>query len=598
MGKAEALAARGFDIFPIKAAAKAPPLWKDWPAKAAPDASWWGHSPLDNIGIHAKGMLILDIDPKKGGYETIERLKLFEDFPRTLSSRTPSGGEHWYYRLADQRRAANTVELLGPGVDTRSENGYVVAPGSTTAAGEYRWIDPDVPIADAPDWLVERVGTPREKTATEQAAVPDAAESVVERAAAWLRTAERSVKGQGGDQAAYRVATTLRDMGVSEAQCCELMRSDAWDLGCGWREGWLEAKPIRSAYRYAQNAPGVRAALPDDFPVLEMGTIVPKKRTALMRLDEFAAQDARGAGYVIKGLLQRASYAEIYGAPGEGKTFVTLDMAYNVAAGREWMGHKVHAGPVLYLAFEGRGGLVGRAKALRQKYGEDAVPLYVAGASFSIRDLEGRAELGKLLALLPEKPVMIVFDTFAKALMGGDENSAQDVGAFNNAVEALIESTGACVAIVHHSGKDKSKGARGSSALLGAIDTEIQVDDSQVISQKQRDLELAQPIGFRLMPVMVGMDADGDDQTSCVVEPAQITNEKLGKITGNAKRAFDLLCEKAPNNEPVDIEQWRHWCVKEFLPAARSSFHDLKKKLTRAGFVEIDAMDRVTRRME
>lgn len=596
MGKAEALAARGFDIFPIKAAAKAPPLWKDWPAKAAPDASWWGHSPLDNIGIHAKGMLILDIDPKKGGYETIERLKLFEDFPRTLSSRTPSGGEHWYYRLADQHRAANTVELLGPGVDTRSENGYVLAPGSTTAAGEYRWIDPDVPIADAPEWLVERVGSPAPKQ-SEAVAVADAPESVVARAAGWLESRAPAVEGQGGDAWTYATVCAVRDMGVSAAQAQEIL--EAWNENCQppWAPDELEKK-VRNAYEYAQNAPGVRAALPDDFPVLEMGTIVPKKRTALMRLDEFAAQDARGAGYVIKGLLQRASYAEIYGAPGEGKTFVTLDMAYNVAAGREWMGHKVHAGPVLYLAFEGRGGLVGRAKALRQKYGEAEVPLYVAGASFSIRDLEGRAELGKLLALLPEKPVMIVFDTFAKALMGGDENSAQDVGAFNNAVEALIESTGACVAIVHHSGKDKSKGARGSSALLGAIDTEIQVDDSQVISQKQRDLELAQPIGFRLMPVMVGMDADGDDQTSCVVEPAQITNEKLGKITGNAKRAFDLLCEKAPNNEPVDIEQWRHWCVKEFLPAARSSFHDLKKKLTRAGFVEIDAMDRVTRRME
>src|SRR3546814_1418550 len=58
----------------------------------------------------------------------------------------------------------------------------------------------------------------------------------------------------------------------------------------------------------------------------------------------------------------------------------------------------------------------------------------------------------------------------------GDENSAQDVGAFNAAVASLQEATGACVVVVHHSGKNKAAGARGSSALLGAIDTEIEID--------------------------------------------------------------------------------------------------------------------------
>lgn len=595
-----ALAKRGFKVFPIAPKAKFPPLWNNWPLHATNDATALQDWPQDaNIGIHCEGMLVLDVDVAKGGAESLAYLQAVYDLPETLTTITPSGGKHLFYRLpAGHPGVPNSVERIGNGIDVRSNGGYVMAPGSETPAGRYRF-EADAEIAPAPDWLVLKAGVIVPKTGTNEP-VPDAPDAVLERARQWLAKAPRSVKGQGGDQTAYIVACTLRDMGVSEQQAVELMRSELWDYGCGWRAGRLEEKPIHSAFRYAQNEPGAKAALPEDFPVVDVPP-APAPRATVRRLSEFAGLERRGPGYLVKGLLQRRSYAELFGQPGEGKTFVALDIAYHVAAGQPWMGRKVHAGTVLYLAYEGIGGMVKRAQALRQKYGDKDVPLYVAGASFNLREPSGRQAAAQLLAELPDKPVLIILDTMARALMGGDENSAQDVGAFNSAIAALIESTGACVMIIHHSGKNKSAGARGSSALLGAIDTELEVDEGAVTARKQRDIELTDPVGFKLVPMIVGLDEDGDEMTSCVVDGNDVAKngQPQGRLTGNAKRGFDVLCELRPNNDPVTDVEWKEAC-KEFLGDRDVSkrFWDIKKVLMRKGFVEIDGQGMVTRRCE
>lgn len=597
-----ALAKRGFRVFPIKAGAKFPPLVTDWPRFATNDSvealKYWTDSKDANIGVHCESMLVLDVDVAKGGAESLAYLQAVHDLPDTLTTITPSGGKHLFYRLpAGHPGVPNSVERIGKGIDVRSNGGYVVAPGSETPAGRYRF-EADAEIAPAPDWLILKAGAIVPKTGANEP-VPDAPDAVVERARQWLATAEPAIEGQGGDAHTFAVAARMRDFGVSAAQAEELLAD--WNARCSppWPPQDLAAK-VANAYAYAQNEPGAKAALPEDFPVVDVPP-APAPRATVRRLSEFAGLERRGPGYLVKGLLQRRSYAELFGQPGEGKTFVALDIAYHVAAGQPWMGRKVHAGTVLYLAYEGIGGMVKRAQALRQKYGDKDVPLYIAGASCNLREPAGRAQLAQTLTELAEKPALIVVDTFARALMGGDENSAQDVGAFNSAIAALIESTGACVMIIHHSGKNKAAGARGSSALLGAIDTELEVDEGAVTARKQRDIELTDPVGFKLVPMVVGLDEDGDEMTSCVVDGNDVAKngQPQGRLTGNAKRGFDVLCELRPNNDPVTDVEWREAC-KEFLGDRDVSkrFWDIKKVLMRKGYVEIDGQGVVTRRCE
>lgn len=624
MARADALAALGFRVFPVAAGKKAPPYWRDWPNRSSTTitpAEWPDGNPVGahNVGIHCAGLLVVDVDPRSGGDSSFQLLEMTHGFPETYTVNTPSGGKHLYYRLPDGHEGIpNSVGRVGKGIDLRGNNGYVLGAGSHTADGRYEAVSQDTAVAPAPQWLIDAAGQPRVRAAPgdvlsphaslDREPVRDAPDALVERAEAWLKTAPRSVKGDGGDQTAYEVACALRDFGVSYSQACDLMRSDAWDDGCGWRLGRLEEKPIASAYRYAQNAPGGRAAQDDDFSTPEIlrsetSPNLNKDRgnatRRVLRLDEFAKRQDKGPGELVKGILQKASYAALIGQPGAGKSFLMFDLGYCVASDQPWMGRRVKGGPVAYLPFEGLGGLVKRAQALRQKYGEGEVPFYILpAAGLNLRDPAGRRALGALVGEMPTPPALIVVDTFAKAMAGGDENSAQDVGAFNLAVEALIDATGACVVAIHHSGKDKSKGARGSSALLGALDTELEVAAGLLSSTKQRDIEPGEPIGFRLDTVIVGMDPEEGEITSCVVQQADVHSPRgLPRLTGNAKNGFDILCQMAPDNQPIDMVEWDRKCRAEFLGTRKASFFEMKKILIEKGYVTMSEQGLVSRRM-
>ena len=109
-----------------------------------------------NAGIlpGPSGLLIVDIDPRNGGTETMIDLlrEHTEDgkFPPTLVVNTGSGGWHYYFRRPEGVRFRGK---LGKGVDLKT-TGMVVAEGSTSGKGEYTRRD-NTPIADTPDWIVE-----------------------------------------------------------------------------------------------------------------------------------------------------------------------------------------------------------------------------------------------------------------------------------------------------------------------------------------------------------------------------------------------------------------------------------------------------------
>ena len=603
---AKLLAARGFAVFAVRAGSKSPPLWRDWPNRATIAPNPEDFPAGCNVGIHCEGLLVLDVDPRNGGDNSLLALDLdTSGLPNTLTCQTPTGGVHQFYRLPEGHPGVpNSAGKLGSGLDVKSTRGYVVGAGSRTEKGEYRWQDSETPIAPAPEWLVQKLGLYTSSVQAEKVDIPDADPATVERATAWLAARPGAVEGQGGDAYTFATAAFLRDFGLSEAQTLALMAED-WNERCSppWAPEALGVK-VDNAYNYSTGAPGAKAVTTDDFPDLpNLGTPIPNLGTPRtpagpVRLVDLAASRVEGPGYLVKGALFRGTYAEIYGDRGEGKTFVALDIAYHVAAGIPWMDKKTRQGTVLYLAYEGVGGMTKRAQALRQKYGDADVPLYVMSAAFNLREPAGRQALGVAIAGLPEKPALIVIDTFARALMGGDENSAQDVGAFNQAVAALIESTGACVLILHHTGKDKNRGARGSTALGGAVDTEFMVDGNTITPTKQRDTEIGRAIGFKLTTVLVGFDEDDEDISSCVVDAASIRTPDGRDLQGNQLRGWDALVALSPNNEPVALNAWREACG-DFLGTSRVSqrFYDIRRRLERMRLIVIEG-GMVTRRIE
>lgn len=235
--------------------------------------------------------------------------------------------------------------------------------------------------------------------------------------------------------------------------------------------------------------------------------------------------------YIVKGVLPEAALGVIYGASTAGKTFFVLDLVMAVARGTEWRGRRVHQGAVAYICAEGEAGFRDRLTA----YGRSAedgnpidlseVPLHVLGAAPNFLLVPDVKELIKAAKTLGPLKIIVV-DTFAQVMPGGNENAGNDVGLALAHCRALHAATGALVILIHHSGKDESKGARGWSGLRAAADVEIEVaradDDRSATVTKLKDGEDGGSFGFKLEVVNLDHDEDGDVITSCVVRSSDV----------------------------------------------------------------------------
>ena len=133
-------------LFPIKPMAKFPALVK-WGTESSNDpdqiGEWWKRWPEANIGLDCgrSGITVVDVDlhsKEKNGQASLEILQLqYGPLPQTLRSRTPTGGTHYFFKGASAR---NTVDVFGPGIDTRGNGGMVLLPGSRTKTGIYSWL--------------------------------------------------------------------------------------------------------------------------------------------------------------------------------------------------------------------------------------------------------------------------------------------------------------------------------------------------------------------------------------------------------------------------------------------------------------------------
>lgn len=224
--------------------------------------------------------------------------------------------------------------------------------------------------------------------------------------------------------------------------------------------------------------------------------------------------------YLVKGWLDRGALAVLYGDANAGKSFLAIDLAHHIHEGRRWGGCRVEPGPVLYIAAEGGTLFQNRLSARRARFHVLRHQIALAGRASDHAPL---AQAVNALAVDSGPFRLIVVDTLARAMGGADENTAPDIGALVAACGHLQAQTGAAVLLVHHSGKDVARGARGHSALRAAVDTELCVtveDDGwrTLRATKQRDWPGGKELRFKLSEVVLGKDSDGDPVTSCVVQ--------------------------------------------------------------------------------
>jgi AAA domain len=328
--------------------------------------------------------------------------------------------------------------------------------------------------------------------------------------------------------------------------------------------------------------------------------------------------------FVIMDLLPRAALGCCYAQPGAGKTALILDTVLHVAAGREYRGRRVERQLVVLVVLEGHSGIDNRVIAAARHLGIEDAPFGVIKAVESFRNPDTAARVAATARVIREQyetesevfdnPV-IVIDTFQAALgPGGSDCRPEDVSELIENIKKLLIVPGMTVIIIHHAGKDASRGARGWSGLLAALDFELEVDRNDDLRTlnitKMRDASDTQAgFCYVLRAMELGLNPYGEPVTGVYVEHRADSGK--GKRRGNrigpkARAAYEMLwamIKDRSQSQPLDggplrcvlMHQWRDACCQPGVlgqikdPAnRRKKFYPARDELSEKGMITID----------
>jgi hypothetical protein len=240
--------------------------------------------------------------------------------------------------------------------------------------------------------------------------------------------------------------------------------------------------------------------------------------------------------WLIKGVLPEAQIAAVVGEPGAGKSPLMYSMAAAIHRGAEWYGRRVRKGRAVYLVAEGAGDFRNRIEAYAKEFNVKAseLPLMID----DVPNLKTPADAAAI-AHTVGKADAIFFDTFAACFLGS-ENSSEDIGPVLAHLKFISEKTGALCVCAFHPGKDLSKGIRGFSGILAALDTEITIEragDYRIARISKNKGGVEGPLfHFGIKVHELGHDEDGDPVTSVTVEPCGAPMKKTnGEKTRDGK---------------------------------------------------------------
>lgn len=250
--------------------------------------------------------------------------------------------------------------------------------------------------------------------------------------------------------------------------------------------------------------------------------------------------------YAVKGWLRRAETSVLFGPSNCGKSALVCHLGNCIVTGTPYFGARVRQGIVVHVGAEAPTSVLDRMQAHGIGEAPTTSPYIVRMEPVNLSDPEQVeqfiAELNNLVRDFGQKVVLIVFDTLARSITGVDENCAASMTGVVNAAERIARRSNAHVMLVHHTGKDTDRGGRGSSALRGAVDTEISLmpqkaEAVRVLQEKQRTMPKAGDHYFRTESFVLGHDEDGEDRTTVKAVESQKPSDKeaVGKPTQASK---------------------------------------------------------------
>ena len=503
--KAVALAKMGFRVFPVKQGTKAPaqPPNKPRPPKGqyhqhipssdpADVAAMWtgprGESLSFDIGINTEGLLVLDIDDRDGrtGATSFAELAQMHGLDAdTVVASTPSGGRHYFYKLP-QGVDPTTVKLgsdkLGSGIDHRSYNSFVVAPGTKRPKGEYQWVrSPDESeMKTAPQSLVDLCI--RQKTRDENAPrvmpglkidSPDAMERFRKYA---KNDGPEAIQNAGGRNGTIAVLRRAGDYGLSYSAATEILCEPG-----GWNETkalppWDEGELLDLAESLE---PSRERPIGCEHPAVQFEAVPVFSNPPPLTLAEWKARDLPPPDYICGNWLSTTSRVLLVAPTGLGKTMFGVGLTMAIAGNRNFL-HWKRRRPAKVLFIDGEMS----NRLLRQRLLDEARRLGVAPETFyalshedvpnfaPLNTAQGQALVNAVIEKLGGVD-LIEFDN-TMSLIAGDHREEEGWRQTLPWVRSLTQ-RGIGQIWVHHTGHDESR-TYGTKTREWQMDTVIHLE--------------------------------------------------------------------------------------------------------------------------
>lgn len=496
-----ALVARGCKIFRLRAGTKDGIVDKKWatsPIADVFDAYDRFSGGQFNFGViaSASGLVILDVDAHKGGLDSLRALEL----PPTFTVRSPRGGLHLYYRADDADNFSNGVENLGPGLDIRGYNGYVVGPGSTFEGKPYT-VESDAEIAPLPASLRTRLTARAPAPDKPRTPIGDADPAGVELASRYLQKVAPAIEGKGGDNHTVKVAMRVLDW-IPDPDVAFQLMAEHFNDRCEppWELEDLEKK-VENAARSKGGAlgrdnPGFGFE-PVRVPGFTPDDIVDEFESRLSAPVDLEDEDLFAPRpWIIKRRVLRKKISVLVAPGSVGKSLMTLQWAAAIALGGDFAARLgvdvVETTRVLVVNNEDeKEEMQMRMAAIARRFELPRAELkeriaFLSGTERPFRSLErddrGRLvespDVAQMVAYIKRRGVGVVVVDPLVDTHAADENSNVEMARVMQMWRRVMAATGCAIVIVHHTKKPSGAGAdsfvgsadsgRGASAVINA----------------------------------------------------------------------------------------------------------------------------------
>lgn len=566
---------------------------------------WAGRQGL-NVGIatgEKSGVFVIDCDTK----EAYNKIK--DKLPNSLTVQT-GRGYHIYFKWDKDHPVKNKTNIIDH-IDIRGNGGYVIGPLSYHQSGnQYQFVNPLEEIAVSNENIYDLL-TPKPLVVPKQQHIK------------LYTSTDGWVEGDIIDHLNHISPDVDYDtwLSIGMALHSEGTPITIWD---NWSQKGTKYKGIKNLESHWKSFKGSGISYGTVVALAKQGGWTPNTKplpsySDLKQIEprteppeepqhntpETHKPNPRGLFYVkgsnitynktdlslVKDVMNQGELSVVYGESNCGKTFFMTDLSLHITRGVNWRDKRTTQGSVMYVALEGASGLSKRFEAYCKYHGvQKDMPFAIMPCGLDF--YSDNTNITEFIDLVKQAQddmgdlKLVVIDTLSRAMAGGDENSGQDMGKLVHYADMIRAETDAHLSFIHHSGKDKALGARGHSSLRAAVDTEIEISRSECESYssikfvKQREMEMIEPLAFKLENITIGTNDFNEEVTSCVVRPFEKEEITENNTPLTPKEAFVLEAIVAA----IDKVGVTKIPIKGMEPVKCITFTDFAEKLEGMGY--------------